>query len=85
MSLQGYTIVSLKDCGNHGRLLMAGKMFYRLDGWENKRKTNLQEEKEDLWNSKPVTRTSVPGKIMEQMLLDSLSRVYDGLEVTGNN
>lgn len=64
---------------------MAGKMFYRLDGWENKRKTNLQEEKEDLWNSKPVTRTSVPGKIMEQMLLDSLSRVYDGLEVTGNN
>lgn len=57
--------------------------------WEVPDDTNIRlifrKGKNALRNYRPAILTSVPEKVMEQILLDSFSRAYDGLEVTGSS
>ena len=57
------------------------------DDW---RKTNItpilkKSKKEDLGNYKLFGHTSVPGRFMEQMLLEAISKHMKGKRKTGNN
>ena len=42
-------------------------------------------EKDDLGNCRPVSLTSVPGKVIEQLVLDAISKQLEEKKITGNS
>lgn len=66
MSLQGHSQLSLKGWGNQGKF---------LKDWK-KANVTATVMKEDLGNNRLVRLRSVPGNMMEQIILVTVSRHY---------
>lgn len=68
MSLQGHSTSFFKTLGSWGRVLMTAMEKAHVTPIFKKGK------KEDPGNDRPVSLTTVPGKLLEQILLETMSK-----------
>lgn len=68
---QGHSQLSLKSCGDQGRLM-----------WAARKQISLITSKRARRKYRLLSHTSIPGKVMEQVILEAASSYFKDMKVT---